>query len=44
MHPLVIAGTALIATTYGLARFGYGLFLPEFTDSFGMGSTVAGAV
>ncbi|MGX7724899.1 MFS transporter [Rhodococcus pyridinivorans] len=44
MHPLVIAGTALIATTYGLARFGYGLFLPEFTDSFGIGSTVAGAV
>lgn len=41
---LVIGGTTLIAATYGLARFGYGLFLPQFTDSFGLSPTVAGAI
>ncbi|MEU5842001.1 MFS transporter [Rhodococcus sp. NPDC047139] len=44
MHTLVIGGTALIAAAYGLARFGYGLFLPHFTESFALGPTVAGAV
>ncbi|MGN0041977.1 MFS transporter [Rhodococcus sp. (in: high G+C Gram-positive bacteria)] len=44
MRTLVVSGMALIAATYGLARFGYGLFLPRFTETFQMGSTLAGAV
>ena len=44
MQALVSSGTALIAATYGLARFGYGLFLPQFTDTFDMTSTAAGAI
>jgi len=35
---------ALIAATYGLARFGYGLFLAQFTETFDMGSAIAGAI
>lgn len=41
---LVWAGTALIGTCYGLARFAYGLFAPEFRATFGIGPTVAGAI
>ncbi|MDQ0770955.1 hypothetical protein QF031_003704 [Pseudarthrobacter defluvii] len=26
-----VSAVALIAATYGLARFGYGLFLPSFS-------------
>ncbi|MGX5359443.1 MFS transporter [Kocuria sp. KH4] len=44
MRALVLSGTALIAATYGLARFGYGLFLPRFTEAFPMGSAVSGLV
>ncbi|MEV5433217.1 MFS transporter [Streptomyces sp. NPDC052701] len=32
--PLVLPGLAMIAVCYGLARFSYGLFLPEFRDTF----------
>jgi hypothetical protein len=28
--PLVLPGPAMFAVCYGLARFGYGLFLPAF--------------
>ena len=31
---LVAPGVALIAVTYGLARFAYGLFLPEMREAF----------
>ena len=31
---LVAPGLALIAVTYGLARFAYGLFLPEMREAF----------
>lgn len=37
-----ITAVALIATTYGLARFGYGLFLPSFSASFALTPTIAG--
>ncbi|MER5212421.1 MFS transporter [Streptomyces sp. NPDC002838] len=41
---LVCAGTALIGTCYGFARFAYGLFAPEFQDSFTISSTVSGVI
>jgi predicted MFS family arabinose efflux permease len=41
---LVWAGTALIGTCYGFARFAYGLFAPEFQTTFGIGRTVAGVI
>lgn len=39
---LVAGGTALIACTYGLARYGYGLFLPTFRADFALSSTLSG--
>ena len=44
MRAMVVSGMALIAATYGLARFGYGLFLPRFTETFQMGSASAGFI
>lgn len=44
MRALVVSGMALIAATYGLARFGYGLFLPRFTETFQMGSAASGLI
>lgn len=44
MRAMVVSGMALIAATYGLARFGYGLFLPRFTETFQMGSATAGFI
>ncbi|TQJ69825.1 putative MFS family arabinose efflux permease [Arthrobacter sp. SLBN-100] len=44
MRALVVSGMALIAATYGLARFGYGLFLPRFTETFQMDSAIAGFI
>lgn len=38
------AGLLLIAVTYGLARFAYGLFVPGFRESFGLGSAQVGAI
>ncbi|MHA7288016.1 MFS transporter [Arthrobacter sp. MDT3-44] len=37
-----VAAVALIAATYGLARFGYGLFLPSFSVSFALTPMIAG--
>jgi predicted MFS family arabinose efflux permease len=37
-----VSAVALIAATYGLARFGYGLFLPSFSASFALTPTIAG--
>lgn len=39
---LVAGGTALIACSYGLARYGYGLFLPTFRSDFALSSTLSG--
>ncbi|WAP52451.1 MFS transporter [Arthrobacter sp. ATA002] len=41
--PLFAVGAvALIAATYGLARLGYGLFLPAFSAAFTLSPTVGG--
>lgn len=39
---LIAGGTALIACTYGLARYGYGLFLPTFRADFRLSATLSG--
>ena len=39
---LVGAGLAVIAVTYGLARYGYGLYLPQFRTEFGFSAGTAG--
>lgn len=44
MARVVLSGMALIAATYGLARFGYGLFLPRLEETFALGPAVAGVV
>ncbi|NEK58735.1 MFS transporter [Geodermatophilus sabuli] len=41
---LVVSGVAVIAVTYGLARYGYGLHLPQFRAAFGLSSGAAGAI
>jgi predicted MFS family arabinose efflux permease len=41
---LVPAGLAVIAVTYGLARYGYGLYLPEFRVHFRLSAGAAGIV
>lgn len=41
---LTLAGAALIAACYGLARFAYGLFVPTFREEFGLGAALAGAL
>ena len=41
---LVVAGTALIAGTYGLVRLAYGLFLPDIDASLSLGPTLAALV
>lgn len=42
--PLVLAGTGLIASTYGLVRLAYGLFLPDVQAELGLGVAAAGVV
>jgi predicted MFS family arabinose efflux permease len=41
---LVSPGLAMIAVTYGLARFAYGLFLPELREAFDLGASVLGLI
>lgn len=41
---LVPAGAAVIAVTYGLARYGFGLYLPQFRAEFGVSGGAAGAI
>ena len=38
------AGLAMIAVTYGLARFAYGLFLPELREAFELNAAVLGLI
>ena len=40
----VLPGVAMIAVTFGLARYGYGLLLPEMRAEFGMGADAAGFI
>jgi predicted MFS family arabinose efflux permease len=42
--PLVAAGTALIAVSYGLARYAYGLYLPRFRAEFALSASTAGTL
>lgn len=41
---LLVAGTGLIAATYGLVRFAYGLYLVEVQDALGLDVAVAGLI
>ena len=41
---LVAPGLALIAVTYGLARFAYGLFLPEMRESLHLSDATLGLI
>lgn len=41
---LAAAGLALIATTYGLARFAYGLFTPAFRAAFDLDGATVGLI
>jgi predicted MFS family arabinose efflux permease len=41
---LMTAGSGLIAVTYGLIRFGYGLHLPAFVSEFALSPAMAGAI
>ena len=41
---LVAPGLTLIAVTYGLARFAYGLFLPEVREAFDLSPFLLGAI
>lgn len=41
---LLPAGLAMIAVTYGLARFAYGLFLPELREAFELDAAVLGLI
>lgn len=41
---LTAAGVSLIAVSYGLARFAYGLFVPVFRAAFDLDSATAGAI
>lgn len=41
---LILAGTCLIAGTYGLVRLAYGLFLPDIQASVSMSTATAGYV
>jgi predicted MFS family arabinose efflux permease len=40
----VAPGLAMIAVTYGLARFAYGLFLPEMRESLDLSESVLGLI
>jgi predicted MFS family arabinose efflux permease len=44
MTRLVAPGLAMIAVTYGLARFAYGLFLPEMREAFDLSESVLGLI
>lgn len=41
---LVAAGIAMVGTSFGLARYGYGLLLPEMRTSFDLSNAALGAI
>lgn len=41
---LIAAGVAVIAATYGLGRYAYGLFLPEIRQDFGLSTALLGLI
>ena len=44
MSKLVLPGIMMIAVTYGLARFSYGLLLPNISHDLSMSSSVSGII
>lgn len=44
LSSLVVAGVALIACCYGLARFAYGLFAPDFARDFALTPALSGLI
>ena len=41
---LAVAGSATIATAFGMARYGYGLLLPDIKSDLALGATTLGAI
>lgn len=41
---VVAGGTGLVAVTYGMIRFGYGLYLPVLSAEFALSSATAGTI
>ena len=41
---LTAAGLSIVAATYGLARYCFGLFLPEIRDAFNLSSQTIGLI
>lgn len=41
---LALSGLAVIATAYGFARYGYGLFVPVFKEEFGLSTKEIGFI
>jgi predicted MFS family arabinose efflux permease len=41
---LIPAGLAIVASTYGLARYTYGLFVPEIQAEFGISTEIMGLI
>jgi predicted MFS family arabinose efflux permease len=41
---LVSAGVGVVAVSYGLARYGYGLLLPDMRNAFGLSSAALGLI
>lgn len=44
VRPVGLAGLAAVAVSYGFARYGYGLFLPELRDAFGLATVALGLI
>ncbi|GGI07972.1 MFS transporter [Egicoccus halophilus] len=43
-RPVLLAGLAVIAVTYGFGRYAYGLFVPRFAEALALSSTALGVV
>ncbi len=41
---VTVSGLGVIACTYGLARYAYGLFLPVFREQFALSGALSGAI
>lgn len=41
---IALAGAGVVAVSYGLARYGYGLFVPEFRRELGIGAAQVGLI
>lgn len=42
--PLAAVGAGVIALCYGFARYAYGLFVPRFTETFGLSTAAVGVL